>query len=108
MSDPFARLQSRLSARMGKRAFLRNEPTRAILTEGVITTGEYGEVTGYCTTAAVPASMNPRRADRLEVCVKEIGEDGASAEVWRKFTVDKTVSTDGYETKVIVLEDKTP
>lgn len=106
MNDPFARLQSRLFARFGKRALLRQEATRAILTDGVVTTGEYGQVTGACTTAGVPAALNPKRGDRLEVCITEIGENGASAEIWRKFTVDQIVSTDGYETRLIVLEEK--
>ena len=47
MRDPFQRLQERLFSNLGKRALLRGVETSAILTDGVATYGEYGQVAAY-------------------------------------------------------------
>jgi hypothetical protein len=90
--DPFARMQSRLFARLGKQAVLRGEDTVAILTDGVAVYGEFGVVTDYRTTAALPMAMKPHPEDLL-TCNN------------RSFAVDNILDSDGYQTTVTLREN---
>lgn len=88
-ADPFARMQTRLFARLGREAVLRGLPTTAILEHGVAISGEYGQVTGYRTLATLPAGDTPRQGDPLII-------DGKS------WTIDSILANDGYSIEVIL------
>lgn len=93
MLDPFQRMQNRLFARLGEQALLRGDETIAILTDGVATYGEHGQLAAYRSTAALPAATNPKGGDPLTV--------GA-----REFVVDQVLSADGYQVTVMLREQK--
>jgi hypothetical protein len=67
MADAFARMHTRLFARLGQEALLRGLPTVAIVEHGVAVTGEYGQVTGYRSFATLPVDPLPKVGDTLVV-----------------------------------------
>lgn len=93
MLDPFQRMQNRLFARLGEQAILRGEETIVIITDGVATYGEHGQLAAYRSTAALPAEMNPKGGDPLVVGV-------------RSFVVDQVLAADGYQVAVVLREHK--
>lgn len=91
MSDPFARMHSRLAARLGASSTINGEVTAApvVIEKGVAVSGEYGEVVGYRDVAVISVADSPKGGDALVV-------DGAS------HTIDSIMENNGYVVRCVL------
>lgn len=89
MADAFARMHTRLLARLGQEALLRGLPVTAIVEHGVAVTGEYGQVTGFRSFATFPSTAVPRVGDGVRIDAKDYAVDGIE-------------SDDGYTTTCVL------
>lgn len=92
MSDPFARMHTRLFAAIGTEAVLRGaDPCKVSVSRGVAIAGEYGEVGSYRTVVEVMYAGvdKPKKGDALTA-----GTDS--------YVMDAELSDDGYTAKWIV------
>jgi hypothetical protein len=82
--DIFSRLQASVYKTFGTTGLLNGAPVDAFLEEGVVMTGEFGEVISYRTIATVKAgAVIPAPGDSLVISGKS-------------FIVDAIESNDGY------------
>jgi hypothetical protein len=65
--DPFARMHSRLLARLGQEAVFHGASISVGFHRGVAVTGEYGEVTGVRDVVEIPAEHEPVAGDPITI-----------------------------------------
>lgn len=95
MSDPFARMNKSIFARLGGGAFLRGtEVCKADVHHGVAiaSAGDYGEVTSYKTVVNIDYGVlpKPKTDDTIIIDAKT-------------YTLDSLIKDDGYSARWIVV-----
>lgn len=91
--DPFLRMHKALFAKLGKEGFLRTtEQCMAVVDQGEVMTGEYGEVVAHRTSVDIfyAPLAKPRVGDTITVAAVV-------------YTLDVAIKDDGYSAKWIVL-----
>lgn len=85
--DPFARMHSRLLARLGQEAVFHGESIKVGFEQGVAVTGEYGEVTAFRDMAEIPVELVPKAGETITIRIK--GSD-------KEYVLDAMEKSDGY------------